>query len=407
MQMQASVPSPAHAPSRPGSAGGVFITALRLGCTSFGGPIAHLGYFERAYVRQHRWLSADDYAALVALSQVLPGPASSKLGFLVGLHRAGWRGALAAWLGFTLPSAALMYAAAMLMPLARGPWVAPLVHGLKLAAVAVVAQAVWSMARRLCPDGRRRLVAVVAVALTLFIGGPGVQLLVLAAGACAGLLLCRRVEDVAPPLSLPVGMGSARVALVLFALLLVLSLALPASAHGIPQLAANFYRSGALVFGGGHVLLPLLHDALVPTGWIGDERFLAGYGLAQALPGPLFAFSAYVAAAVAPPGASLAWAGMALACIFLPGLLLAVTAAGLWNRLGSRPAVLAALAGINATVVGILAAALYKPVSTTAIGSVADALVAAAGLLLLERWRLPPLAVVALCTASSLALNLL
>jgi chromate transporter len=386
----------------------VFWTALRLGCTSFGGPIAHLGYFEREYVQRRRWLSPDFYAGLVALCQLLPGPASSKVGFLVGLHRAGWPGAVAAWIGFTLPSAALMVAGAIALPLAQASQLTPLIHGLKLAAVAVVAQAVWSMVRRLCPDWRRRLIAVTAAGLAVSLGGTATQLLVLAAGSLAGLLLCRETSDLVPPVVLPVGRNVARMALALFLLLL---LGLPAAAayfpHGAVALAATFYRSGALVFGGGHVVLPLLRDALVPAGWIGDERFLAGYGLAQALPGPLFALSAYLGVAMAPAGAGLAWAALALVFIFLPGLLLAIAGSGLWNRLGQRQQLVAALAGVNAAVVGILGAALYRPVSTTAILAPADALIAAAGLLLLERWKTPPLAVVALCVGLSLALNLI
>lgn len=388
-----------------GSALEVFVAALRLGCTSFGGPIAHLGYFERSYVRQRRWLSEEAFAGLVALCQALPGPASSQVGFLIGLHRAGWAGALASWLGFTLPSALLMLAGALLIERASGPAIMPLVHGLKLAAVAVVAQAVWNMARRLCPDWRRRLIAVAAAAAIIGCGDPAVQLPALVAGALAGLWLCRSVQDLAPPPDLPVRRRHALFAAALFAALL----ALTALAHGhdAAELAALLYRSGALIFGGGHVMLPVLHEALVPAGWISHERFLAGYGLAQAMPGPLFAFSAYVGAAIAPPAFSAAWAALAVASFFLPGLLLSIAAAGLWNRLSHWPHLLAALAGINAAVVGVLAAALYDPVSTTAILNARDAFVAIVGLLLLERWRVPPLAVVALCTGSSLAFSLL
>lgn len=406
MALISSRPSSPSFPGR-GSAAEVFWTALRLGCTSFGGPIAHLGYFEREYVRRRGWLSAEVYSGLVALCQLLPGPASSKVGFLVGLHRAGWPGAGAAWLGFTLPSALLMYAGAVAVPLVQGPLLLPLIHGLKLAAVAVVAQAVWSMARRLCPDWQRALIAVAAAALALGLGGAATQLLALAAGAGAGILLCHDIGDLVPPAALPVGRTGAWAALALFLLLFIgLSAAAMYFPHGAAALASAFYRCGALVFGGGHVVLPLLRDALVPAGWIGDERFLAGYGMAQAIPGPLFTFSAYLGAAVAPPGCGAVWAALALLLIFLPGLLLAVAGAGLWNRLGRRRRVLAALAGVNAAVVGILGAALYAPVAITAILKPADAAVAVAGLLLLERWKAPPLAAVALCAGLSLALSL-
>jgi chromate transporter len=389
--------------ARPGSAYEVFLAALKLGLVSFGGPIAHLAYFERVYVRQRRWLGAQAYAQIVALCQILPGPASSQTGFLIGLHRAGWPGALAAWLGFTLPSALLMFACAALVPWAHGPLAQAVMHGLKLAAVPIVAQAAWSMARRLCPDRRRALIGLAAASLLLTTGGAASQLLALVAGAAAGLILCRDAGTTTGLPPLPVSSRLAWLALGLFVLLLfVLPLAATNASRGPTALAAIFYRSGALVFGGGHVVLPLLRDALVPAGWIADDRFLAGYGAAQAMPGPMFAFSAYLGAASAPPGAAPLWAALAVAFIFLPGLLAAVAGAALWDRAARHPQVPAALAGINAAVVGILGAALYDPVARSAVHGVNDVAVALFGLALLLRWNTSPLLVVLACTGLSL-----
>lgn len=386
----------------------VLRASLLLGLSSFGGPVAHLGYFERSYVRQRQWLSAEDYAGLVALCQILPGPASSQVGFLVGLRRAGWLGAVAAWLGFTLPSALLLYGCARLSPPASGPLMQAVLHGLKLMAVAVVAQAVWSMARRLCPDRTTTALALLAAWLLLVAGGSGMQLLALAGGALGGTLLCRPAVSPAAPPDFPLRPGLAWGALALFVLLL---LGLPLLAwrqpHGLAALADVFYRSGALVFGGGHVVLPLLRDALVPGGWISDDRFLAGYGLAQAVPGPLFTVAAYLGAVSAYTPSAAAGAAVALLFIFLPGLLLAVAGAALWSRLARRPLVGAALTGVNATVVGILGAALYDPVWTGGVHSGGDAAIAVAGLALLERWKAAPLAVLLFCLAASGAATLI
>jgi len=381
---------------------GVLCTALQLGLTSFGGPIAHLGYFERAYVRQRRWLTPEHYATLVALCQILPGPTSSQVGFLVGLHRAGWPGALAAWLGFTLPSALLLYAGALLAARVQGPVALALVHGLKLAAVAVVAQALWTMAVRLCTDATTRLIALSAAALLLLSGSARAQLLVLAAAGIAGIGLCRPVTPAAAPPAASRPRRSAWLALAVFALLL---LGLPLLSWRWPHsglaLAEVFYRAGALVFGGGHVVLPLLRAALVPPGWLSDDDFLTGYGLAQAVPGPLFAVAAYFGA-VAVPAATAAGAAIAVVFLFLPGLLLAAAGVALWSRLARRRAAGAAITGINAAVVGILAAALYDPVWVGAVRSGADVAVAAAALVLLQVVRAPPLAAVTLCAGCSL-----
>ncbi|HKD53934.1 MAG TPA: chromate efflux transporter [Steroidobacteraceae bacterium] len=380
---------------------------LQLGLTSFGGPLAHIGYFERAYVRQRHWLSAEQYAALVGLCQMLPGPTSSQVGFLVGLQRAGWPGAIAAWLGFTLPSAVLLYACARLSAHVEGPLTSGAVHGLKLVAVAVVAQAVWNMAQRLCTDLPTWLLAIAAaVALLVSGGGVGAQPAVLAVASLAGAAFCRPVKPGATSQAQPVGRRSAWAALTVFALVFVaLGVMSRTSPHGYPALALVFYRSGALVFGGGHVVLPLLRDALVPPGWLTDDSFLTGYGLAQAMPGPLFTVAAYLGALAARPAAL--GALIALACIFLPGLLLAVAGRSLWDWLARQQRLRSAITGINAAVVGVLAAALYNPVWTSAVHDGADVAVAAASLAALQAWRAPPLLVVFLCVGYGVARGLL
>lgn len=397
MQRQAQGPSGRH------GAGEVFRVTLGLGLTSFGGPIAHLGYFERAYVRERQWLSADDYAGLVALCQLLPGPASSQVGLLVGLRRAGWAGAVAAWAGFTLPSALVLFVFALLAPRLHGPVFEAVLHGLQLVAVAVVAQAVWSMAQKLCPDRRRAGLALAAATLMLVVGGAAVQILVLVLGAVGGVLLCRDLPVLPALPAMPVSPRAGGVALVLFLLMLV---ALPMAGRAAPgsllSVASLFYQAGALVFGGGHVVLPLLRDALVPSGWLPDDVFLAGYGATQAMPGPLFAFSAYLGAAIAPSGSAALWSAVALVFMFLPGTLIALAGVPLWTWLAHGPSAKAGLAGVNAAVVGVLAAALYDPIWTSAIRGNRDVAIAAVGFLLLERWRVTPLAVVGFCMIAAL-----
>jgi chromate transporter len=393
---------PPPAAPRTGQAGEVFLASLKLGLTSFGGPIAHLGYFERAYVRQRQWLTGDEYGSLVALCQILPGPSSSQVGFLIGLHRAGWPGALAAWLGFTLPSALLMVACATLAARVHGTLAQVVVHGLKLVAVAVVAQAVGSMAGRLCPDRATTAIALGAASLLLVAGGSAMQLVALGAGALAGAALCRDARPDGEKLSIAIGPAIAWTALGAFTLLLI---GLPILAALFPDsliaLSEVFYRAGALVFGGGHVVLPLLRDSMVPAGWISDESFLTGYGLAQAIPGPLFTLAAYLGAASNHVPSPAAGAAVAVVFIFLPGLLIATAGASLWSRLARHRNARASLAGINAAVVGFLGAALYDPVWVTAVHDGADVAIALVGLALLERWKTPPVAVVLACVLLS------
>ena len=400
--MTEAAASPVVEPGR-GSAAEVFSVALRLGLTSFGGPIAHLGYFERTYVRERHWLAPDEYGGLVALCQMVPGPASSQVGYLIGLRRAGWSGAFAAWAGFTLPSAIVMFGFALVAPHLEGPTTSAVLHGLKLVAVAVVAQAVWNMARNLCPDRRRAALALLAAALSLMVGGSFVQIAALLIGAIGGALLCRDLPA-APGLPvMPVSMRTGGAALALFLVLLVaLPLAGAAAPHSLLALAGIFYKAGALVFGGGHVVLPLLRDALVPQGWLSDNAFLAGYGVAQAIPGPLFTFSAYLGAVVAPGARTLLWSAVALVFMFLPGVLIALAGLPVWLWLGHHPAARAALAGINAAVVGVLGAALYNPIWLSAVGNGRDVAIALTGFLLFEHWRVPPLAIVVFCIGAAL-----
>ena len=366
------------------SAWQVFLIFLRLGCTSFGGPIAHLGYFRQVFVTRRQWLDEAAYAELVALCQLLPGPTSSQVGMALGLGRAGGWGMLAAWLGFTLPSALLLILFAL--GLAHFPGLADsgAVHGLKVFAVAVVAQAVWSMGRSLCPDASRRILALIAAGLALCLPGSAGQLLGLGLAALVGRLA---LSPAATPLAQTLQTGLSRrlgvVALLLFLLPLLL---LPAWSN----LAAGVYRAGALVFGGGHVVLPLLQAVVAPSGLVSDSQVMAGYGLAQAVPGPLFTFAAYLGTLV--PAALPAWLNGLFwtLLIFLPGALLLLAALPFWQSLRQHPGWQRALTGLNAGVVGLLLAALYDPVWTGAIRSLTDVVLAALALLLLLRTRWSP-----------------
>ncbi|WP_433705946.1 chromate efflux transporter [Paraburkholderia sacchari] len=390
----------------------VLLVFLRLGVTSFGGPIAHLGYFRREFVERRRWLDDAAFSDLVGLCQFLPGPASSQTGFAIGLLRAGWAGGLAAWCGFTLPSVFLMLVFAAIAPDLGGPVGAGVVHGLKLVAVAVVAQAVWDMARRLCPDHRRAGIALAAIALLSVLTTVYAQLIAIAAGALLGLALCRPAvagdtRAVLPHSgAFPVSREAGIAALIVFCVLLFGLPLMSAAAQGVRVFEA-FYRSGALVFGGGHVVLPLLQHATVATGWVASNDFLAGYGAAQAVPGPLFTFAAFLGWIMASPPNHGSGALLATVGIFLPGLLLVLAALPWWHALRSRPAMSAALAGINAAVVGLLAAALYSPVWTSAVRTQIDFAIACIGFFLLTRWKVAPLVVVGFCLAMGIAQSVL
>ena len=369
----------------------VFLIFLRLGLTSFGGPVAHLGYFREEFVSRRRWLSEHSYADLVALCQFLPGPASSQVGMALGLSRAGYAGALSAWAGFTLPSAIVLILFALGISEYGELVSGGVLHGLKVVAVAVVAQAVWGMGKSLCPDWPRKLLAMLAAAWVLLVPSAWSPLAVILLGAVAGLFwLHPTAKDSSDELSVSV---SPRVGVLCFALFLLLLLGLPVLAYSVGGQALamidSFYRAGALVFGGGHVVLPLLQAEVVGPGWVSNDVFVAGYGAAQAVPGPLFTFSAFLGASMnsSPTG----WLGglIALLAIFLPSFLLVAAALPFWQQVRSNVRAQAALAGVNAAVVGLLLAALYQPVWTSAIGQPADILLAAAALLALMYFKLP------------------
>jgi len=391
-----------------GSAAEVLHVFFRLGLTSFGGPVAHLGYFRAELVERRRWLDEAAFADIVALCQFLPGPASSQVGISLGILRAGLTGGIAAWLGFTTPSALAMilfgYGVTQVGDLSHAAWL----HGLKIVAVAVVAQAVWGMARNLCPDRERATVAVGAAILALAVPAAPGQIGAIVAGGLIGWAVFRNVAALPPGAPLAIHLPhswSVTAAIAFFVLLFglpTLSTAVPS--HAI-ALFDSFYRSGALVFGGGHVVLPLLQAAVVPPGWVTNDAFLAGYGAAQAVPGPLFTFAAYLGTVMGavPHG----WLGglICLVAIFLPSFLLLIGALPFWDGLRRRPAVQSALRGINAAVVGLLLAALYRPVWTSAILGPADFAIGILAFLLLALWAVPPwlVVIVGALAASALA----
>jgi chromate transporter len=392
----------------PDSAGAIFRVFLRLGLTSFGGPIAHLGYYRREFVERRRWLNESAYADLVALCQFLPGPASSQVGFAVGLSRGGLAGGLAAWLGFTLPSAIALTLFALAAGAITGPAGLGALHGLKVVAVAVVAQAVWGMARALCPDRARAGIAVLATLVVFFAATAVSQIGAIALGGVLGLWLCR--DGTASPtgtlvVTVPRAVAWACLA-VFFALLVGLPLAVRLGAGHAVAVFEAFYRAGALVFGGGHVVLPLLQAAVVPPGWVSEGAFLAGYGAAQAVPGPLFTFASYLGAVKGPSPNGVAGAALCLIAIFLPGLLVLTGALPFWNAFRRRSWAQSAMRGVNAAVVGILLAALYDPVWTSAVLGPPDFALALVAFVLLAVWQAPPWMVVALTAAAGAALGL-
>lgn len=386
----------------------VFSAFLLLGLTSFGGPIAHLGYFRTEFVERRRWLTEQAYADLVALCQFLPGPASSQVGFALGLMRAGPWGAAAAWTAFTLPSAIVLILFALGAAAIDGPISQGIIHGLKVTAVAIVAHAVWGMARTLCPDPRHAGIALAAVFTVVLMSGPLSQVVAIVIGALAGMVLCRaRAETDVHDLPLPVSTRAGHFAgLVGFALLVGLPLLAWISPSATLAVMDAFYRAGALVFGGGHVVLPLLEAEVVQSGWVTADDFLAGYGAAQAVPGPLFTFAAYLGAVMTPLGGSLIGAALALVMIFLPGMLLLVAVLPYWNRFRRWDSAQALMRGANAAVVGILGAALYQPVWTSAILGPREFALALTGFMLLSVWKVPAWAVVVVLASGGILINM-
>lgn len=393
-----------------GSLWEVFRVFLKLGLTSFGGPIAHLGYFRTEFVERRKWMNDREYADLVALSQFLPGPTSSQVGFGVGLLRAGGSGSLAAFLGFTLPSAALMIAFASGAEFFTGVIGDGLLMGLKIVAVAIVAQAVWGMIPTLTPDRPRVAIAVIALIATLLLAGSLGQVAAITVGAIGGLFFCRATaeESLSGASRFKVRRGVRVASLVVFVLLLAFGpvLASMPSGGGV-ALFDSVYRAGALVFGGGHVVLPLLQAGMVDPGWVSQADFLAGYSVAQAVPGPMFTFAGYLGAIAEIGPGGIGGALIALVAVFLPGFLLLLGALPFWNDLRRYTSARAMMAGASAAVVGILAAALYSPVFTTAITGAGPFIIAVVCFALLVTWKTPPWAVVLLGGAGGILLSLL
>jgi chromate transporter len=389
---------------RKASALEVLLVFLKLGLTSFGGPVAHLGYFREEFVARRKWLDEASYADLVALCQFLPGPASSQVGIAVGLARAGYPGAFAAWIAFTLPSAVALILFAYGVGAFNGTVGSGWLHGLKIAAVAVVALAVLGMMRSLAPDRERATVAVVAAAIALAAPSALGQISAIVLGGSIGIALLRTPEAPRPAMCLPLTVSRAHGAMALclfFALLIGLPFAVSTEASNQTlQLFDSFYRSGSLVFGGGHVVLPLLQAEVVPRGWVTSDAFLAGYGAAQAVPGPLFTFAAYLGAIIGGWGAAI----ICLVAVFLPSFLLVIGALPFWEGIRRRSTSQAALKGVNAAVVGLLLAALYHPVWTAGVTSAKDFALATIAFLLLSMWHTPPWLVVILSAAAAASL---
>ncbi|MDM7861879.1 chromate efflux transporter [Alteromonas sp. ASW11-36] len=372
----------------------VFFVFLRLGCISFGGPVAHLGYFQDEFVKRRQWLTADEYAELVALCQFIPGPASSQVGAAIGFRRRSYPGALAAWLGFTLPSALILGLAASALVIWQTQWLVVIVDGLKLVAVAIVAQAVWNMQKSLCGDNKTRLIALWSVLLLLFFPLTFMQVTVIGIAGLVGWIWCKQ-EPPPPPTHQSRLAKQSLILLCCFALLLCIPIVIPIQ-HQLFALIDSLYRAGALVFGGGHVVLPLLHAEFVQTEMLSNDQFLIGYGLAQAVPGPLFTVATYIGATAMPNNALVA-AILATIVIFLPGMLLLFALLPIWQSLRNHHGIQRALIGINAAVVGILAAVLIDPLAAASLKSWQDAVIVFIALVGLLRFKLHPLWAIVVC----------
>ena len=383
----------------------IFLIYLRLGCLSFGGPVAHFGYYKEEFVNRRKWLTDAHYAELLALCQFVPGPSSSQLGFTIGWHRGGLVGACAAWLGFTLPSAIIMISFAYGVTLLSDS-AAPFIHGLLIAAVAVVAKAIIDMGTKLCPDLPRIVIALLCAVLVYFLPHPFMQIGVILLGVALGNALFRKSAQEKPELHGSEAMAGRRtmlIGIIGFSSLLLLAILTPADAPG--AIYAMNYQAGALVFGGGHVVLPLLHDSVVPSGLVSESTFLAGYSAVQAMPGPLFTLSAFLGTASQTSSPQWISGLIALVAIFLPGMLLLAGLIPVWNQLRSKVWAQAGLIGANAAVVGLLAAAFVHPVWSHGIQRWPDAVLAAAAFLALTRFKVPAWLVVLLCGAGGYVIS--
>lgn len=385
----------------------VFAAFLKLGLTAFGGPIAHIGYFRSEFIDKRQWLSEQQFSQLFAVTQFLPGPGSSQMGFAIGLFYAGWPGAIAAFIAFTLPSALLLFAFSTIAQQLDSVVGIAIIDGLKLLAVAVVAHAVISMAQKLTPDWQRIMIALLSFIFLLTINLAIMQIAVILAGAVAGWFLCRH-QSLSADFSFPVTYGK-RTAWLLFSLfILLLLISLFAGTQlNVANMLAGFYQAGALVFGGGHVVLPLLEQQTVATGWLTTDQFLAGYGAAQAVPGPMFTLATYLGAEI-PTQLPSGWnALLATLAIFLPGFLLLLVILPIWQQLTRLPGAAAMIAGINAAVVGLLAAALYDPVFTTGINHWLDMLIAVTAFLVMLVFKRSVFWALLFCISASVIANVL
>lgn len=384
----------------------IFKAFFTLGLTAFGGPVAHIAYFRQAFVENRRWLSDEDFTQLLAVSQTLPGPASSQLGFAIGLYRGGILGAINAFLAFTLPSAIALILFAMYVVSISSPLKDAALHGLQLVALPIVADAVWKMSRQLCPDLNRRIIAGLSLLFLLLSPFSFSQFIIIGFGAIAGLYLLQPNIPSQPfSLNLPYSKKTAGLFLILFIILFFI----PLLNIGQPlfNFITIFYQAGASVFGGGHVVLPLLENKMVSTGLISSEQFLAGYGAAQAVPGPLFTISAYLGALLPGESGGATGAAISLCALFLPGFLLILALLPFWQSLQNNVVIQKALLGINAAMVGLLAAALYQPIWQHVIHSFTDIIIAITGFILLYVYRLSPVIIVLWCLAGSIITSLL
>lgn len=383
----------------------IFLAFLKLGLTAFGGPIAHIGFYREAFVKQRQWLDEKTFAQLLAVCQFLPGPASSQMGFSIGLMKGGWLGAIAAFIAFTLPSALLLFTFAGFAYLLDGPIGNAIINGLKLVAVAVVAHAVWGMAQKLTPDWPRRFIAAAALIILLLISMAWMQLIVIVLGAVLGLWLCKSSHHKAvDSFNLPYGRNLGWLFLAIFSIFLLLSISMMGGYPTPDNLFAAFYQAGALVFGGGHVVLPLLEQSTVAHGWLSTDSFLAGYGAAQAVPGPLFTLSTYLGAEI-DTGLASGWSALiATLALFLPGFLILLAVLPFWAKLAELPKAASAIAGVNAAVVGLLAAALYDPIFTEGVANWIDFLIALGGFLILAMLKRSALWTVLFCVVGSIFL---
>ncbi|MCX4188759.1 chromate efflux transporter [Methylophaga sp. OBS3] len=384
----------------------IFLAFLKLGFTAFGGPIAHIGFYREAFVKQRQWLDEKTFAQLLAACQFLPGPASSQMGFSIGLVKGGWLGAIAAFIAFTLPSALALFAFASFAYLLDGSAGQAIIHGLKLVAVAVVAHAVWGMAQKLTPDWPRRIIAVLSFILLISLAMAWLQLAVILLGAVLGLWLCKNQQQHAiVSFDLPYQTKLGWLFLALFLIGLIFSITMMGSSPTSDNVFAAFYQSGALVFGGGHVVLPLLEQTTVANGWVTTDTFLSGYGAAQAVPGPLFTLSTYLGANI-DTGMAAGWTALiATVAIFLPGFLLLLAVLPFWAKLAEIPKAGAAIAGVNAAVVGLLAAALYQPIITQTVHNVSDVVIALGGFLIVSVLKRSALWTVFFCVLASVLFN--